>query len=171
MQTEFFALQGMTKLVELVTLVQRRLHPELAITGIIPCLYDNRLRLAREVLADLRQYFPGQVFAQAIGQNVKLAEAPSFGQTILQYAPESAGARDYRQLAKLVVAQEGAAAEPEQEPEREPEPQPEVLLRPQAPAAPNPPADVAGTCAATPGRPRAINPAAHRWRVALRPRL
>ena len=105
-QTEFFALQGLTKLMETVELVQRRLNPSLAVTGIVPCLYDNRLKLAREVLGELRNYFPGQVFRQAIGSNVKLAEAPSFGQTILSYAPESAGARDYRALAAEVMGQE-----------------------------------------------------------------
>ena len=105
-QTEFFALQGMSKLVEVVGLVRRRMHPSLRVTGIVPCLYDSRLRLAREVLAELRRYFPGQVFRQSIGQNVRLAEAPSFGLTILQYAPESNGARDYRALAREVMAHE-----------------------------------------------------------------
>jgi chromosome partitioning protein len=114
-QTEFFALQGMSKLVEVVDLVRRRMHPELRITGIVPCLYDNRLRLAREVLGELRRYFTEQVFRQSIGTNVKLAEAPSFGQTILEYAPESKGARDYRALAQAVLAQEVAPPAPEEE--------------------------------------------------------
>lgn len=105
-QTEFFALQGMSRLVEVVELVRRRMHPGLAVTGIVPCLYDSRLRLAREVLAEIRKYFPGNVFRQAINANVKLAEAPSFGQTIFEYAPESSGARDYRALAAEVMAQE-----------------------------------------------------------------
>ena len=113
-QTEFFALQGMSRLVEVVQLLRRRMHPELAITGIVPCLYDSRLRLAREVLAEIRKYFPGHVFRQAIHANVKLAEAPSFGQTIFEYAPDSSGARDYRALALEVLAQEGGApGEPE----------------------------------------------------------
>jgi chromosome partitioning protein len=107
-QTEFFALQGMSKLVDVVQLVKRRMHPRLCLTGIVPCLYDVRLRLAREVLGEIRKYFPGQVFRTTIGSNVKLAEAPSFGQTILSYAPGSAGARDYRALAKEVLAQEPA---------------------------------------------------------------
>ncbi|TAJ21944.1 MAG: ParA family protein, partial [Planctomycetota bacterium] len=78
-QTEFFALQGMSKLREVVALLQRRLNPALKITGIIPCLYDTRLRLAREVLAELRRYFPEQVFPRPIHANIKLAEAPSYG--------------------------------------------------------------------------------------------
>jgi len=112
LQTEFFALQGMTKLVEVVQLLKRRLNPELEIAGILPCLYDSRLRLAREVLAEIRNYFPGQTFARPIGKNVKLAEAPSYGKTIFEYAPESAGAKDYLTLARAVMAQTPAAPEP-----------------------------------------------------------
>ena len=111
-QTEFFALRGLSKLIEIVELVQRRLHPELHIGGIIPCLYDSRLKLAREVLGELKNYFTGLVFQKAIGVNVKLAEAPSYGQTIFEYAPESSGARDYAQLASEVVAMEVRAEDP-----------------------------------------------------------
>lgn len=120
-QTEFFALQGMSKLVEVIELVKRRLHPELELTGIVPCLYDNRLRLAREVLGELRNYFPTQVFKTAIGMNVKLAEAPGFGQSIFEYAPKSVGARDYTDLADEVIAQE-ALATVELQPAPAPEP-------------------------------------------------
>jgi chromosome partitioning protein len=105
-QTEFFALQGMSKLVDVVQLLRRRLHPSLAITGIVACLYDSRLRLAREVLAEIRKYFPDQVFARSIHANVKLAEAPSYGRTIFEYAPDSRGAEDYRELASEVMAKE-----------------------------------------------------------------
>jgi chromosome partitioning protein len=105
-QTEFFAMQGMTKLVEVVQLLRRRLNPKLEITGILPSLYDNRTRLAREVLAELRAYFPGKVFQRPIGKNVKLAESPSYGKTIFEYAPESSGASDYLELAREVIAQE-----------------------------------------------------------------
>jgi len=105
-QTEFLALMGMSKLVEVVTLIQKRLNPGLKITGIAPCLYDSRLRLAREVLAEIRKYFPGQVFRQPVRSNVKLAEAPSFGTSIIDYAPESNGALDYRRLALEVIGQE-----------------------------------------------------------------
>ena len=105
-QTEFFALQGLSKLVEVIDLVKRRIHPQLEVSRIIACLYDSRLRLAREVLGEIRTYFPDRVFRRAISTNVKLAEAPSFGQTIFQYAPDSNGARDYRALALEVLAQE-----------------------------------------------------------------
>ena len=109
-QTEFLALQGMGKLVDIVQLVRQRMNPDLAISGILPCLYDSRLRLAREVLAEIRNYFPGEVFKTPIRSNVKLAEAPSFGQHILEYAPSSNGALDYRKLAVELIAQESRDA-------------------------------------------------------------
>jgi chromosome partitioning protein len=106
LQTEFFALQGMSKLMEVLKLLQKRLNPSLAIAGILPCMYDNRLKLAREVYAEIKKYFPGLVFARAIGKNVKLAEAPSYGRTIFEYAPECSGASDYRDLAVEILHQE-----------------------------------------------------------------
>jgi chromosome partitioning protein len=105
-QTEFLALQGMSRLVEILKVLRKRLNPKLEIAGIVPCLYDSRLKLAREVLAEIRAYVPGKVVESPVRSNVKLAEAPSFGQTIFEYAPESNGARDY-----LAVAREIARAE------------------------------------------------------------
>jgi chromosome partitioning protein len=110
-QTEFFALQGLSKLVEVVQLLRRKLNPKLEITGVLACLYDSRLRLAREVLAELRAHFPVQCFRQPIGKSVKLAECPSFAQTIFEYAPESPGAKDHLRVAAEVVARE--ALDPE----------------------------------------------------------
>lgn len=107
LQTEFLALQGMSKLVEVVQLLKKRLNPELVVTGIVPCLYDSRLRLAREVLGEIRTYFKGQVFPHPVRANVKLAEAPSFGQTVFEYAPDSNGADDYMRVAREVIAREG----------------------------------------------------------------
>lgn len=108
-QTQFLALQGMSKLVEVIELVKQKLHPGLKLTGIVPCLYDSRMRLAREVLAELRRYFPAQVFRTPISSNVKLAESPSFGKTIFEYAPESIGARDFASLAHEVLTQEASS--------------------------------------------------------------
>ncbi len=110
-QTEFLALQGMSKLVEIVQLLKRRLNPELRVSGILPCLYDSRLRLAREVLGEIRNYFRDQVLPHPIGVSVKLAEAPSFGQTIFEYAPGSSGARDYERLARTLLGAEDAGVE------------------------------------------------------------
>jgi chromosome partitioning protein len=102
LQTEFFALQGMAKLIEVVQLVRRRLNPDLEVTGIIPCLFDTRTRLAAEVLEEIRRYFGAKVFKTVIRRNIKLAEAPSHGRTVLEYAPKSAGAKDYRKLASEI---------------------------------------------------------------------
>lgn len=110
-QTEFFALQGMTKLVDVVQLLRRRLNPALDISAILPCLYDNRTRLAREVLGELRAHFPGKVFRRAVAKNIKLAEAPSYGRTIFEYAPESSGASDYREVALEMIALEDRDAD------------------------------------------------------------
>jgi chromosome partitioning protein len=132
-QTEFFALRGLSKLMDIVRLVQRRLHPRLCISGILPCLYDNRLKLAREVLAELKSYFGSEVFTQHIGVNVKLAEAPSHGQTIFEYAPESSGARDYRLLAEEVRAMRSPM-----EPEAGASAEGGIVLVPRAPARPAP---------------------------------
>ncbi len=101
-QTEFFALQGLSKLVEIVQLIKKRMNPALEITTIVPCLYDSRLKLAREVLAELRRYFPGKV-ADPVRTNVRLAESPSYALTIFDYAPESNGATDYAALGSLVL--------------------------------------------------------------------
>ena len=133
LQTEFFALQGMGKLVEVVELMRRRINPELSITGIVACLYDSRLRLAREVLAEIRKYFPGQVFRRTIATNVKLAEAPSYGQTIFEYARDSAGARDYRQLANEVLGQKRVGYTGEPGPTEEDEGADDVLTPQPAP--------------------------------------
>jgi chromosome partitioning protein len=106
LQTEFLALQGMTKLVDVVQILRRRLNPNLVITGIVPCLYDSRLKLAREVLGEIRKYFGAQVFPHPVRTNVKLAEAPSYGKTIFEYAPDSNGAQDYRWVAREVMSRE-----------------------------------------------------------------
>ncbi len=107
-QTEFLALQGMSKLVEILQLLKKRLNRHLEIAGILPCLYDSRLKLAREVLAEIRRYFPGKVFPCSVRSNVKLAEAPSFGKTIFEYAPESNGALDYLAVAKEIASRESS---------------------------------------------------------------
>ncbi len=112
-QTEFFALQGLSKLVEIVQLLRRRMKPDLEITGVLACMYDSRLRLAREVLGELRSHFPEQLFKRPIAQNVKLAETPSFSRTIFEYAPESKGAEDYLAVAKEFIEREGAESEEE----------------------------------------------------------
>jgi chromosome partitioning protein len=108
-QTQFFALQGMSKLLDVLRLVRRRLNATLRILGLLPCLFDSRTNLSQEVLEEIRSHFGDRVFTTVIRSNVKLAEAPSHGKHIFDYAPNSRGAEDYRALALEVVARGSAA--------------------------------------------------------------
>ncbi len=99
LQTEYFALRGLGQLTRIVSLVKQGIHPELAITGILPTLVNPVTNLAREVIQEVEEHFGGRVFGTRIRQNVRLAEAPGHGQHIFEYAPNSAGAADYRALA------------------------------------------------------------------------
>lgn len=104
-QTEYFALQGVSKLMEIISLIRRRLNPRLHISGVIATMVDMRTNLSREVLEDVRAFFNRQVFKTVVRQNVRLAEAPGFGKTILEYEPNSYGAQDFRSLADEVLSQ------------------------------------------------------------------
>src|SRR5690606_10704183 len=107
LQTEYFSLQGMAKLQEVIDLVQRRLNPGLRILCILPCMVDLRTRLTVEVLDSVRQYFGDALARTLVRSNVKLAEAPSFGKTIFAHAPDSNGARDYLEFAREVLERHG----------------------------------------------------------------
>ncbi len=118
LQTEFLALRGVGKLVDVVTLVRRRLNPSVRISGILPTLSRTGTLLAREVQEEITRHFGSKVFKTKIRSNVKLAEAPSHGQSIFAYAPGSSGAEDYAALATEVDLMEApqrivAPAEPE----------------------------------------------------------
>jgi chromosome partitioning protein len=99
MQTEFFALQGLAKLMEVIDLVRKYLNPELVLDGIVPCKVDMRPSLTKEVLVDLRMHFGERMYQSIIRPNVKLSEAASHGKSVLAYASDSNGAKDYRALA------------------------------------------------------------------------
>ena len=110
MQPHFLALHGLSKLLGTIDIVARRLNPKLQLTGVVFCMFESGTRLATEVSQDVREFFrrvqaPGCPWSQAsafetrIRRNVRLAEAPSFGQSILEYAPKSHGAEDYRDFA------------------------------------------------------------------------
>ncbi len=88
LQTEYFALQGMAKLIEVIDLVRRRLNPELHVRYVLPCMVDQRTRLASEVMAEIGRHFGDLLTDTFIRMNVKLAEAPSFGRTIFEHAPD-----------------------------------------------------------------------------------
>ena len=105
MQTEFFALQGMTKLMSVVELVRTRLNPRLKLIAIVPCRHDPRTNLAKEVLQEMEQYFGNLVTRTRIRTNVRLAEAPSHGKTIFEYDPEAKGSEDYRRLSAEILGE------------------------------------------------------------------
>lgn len=102
-QTEFYALEGVTKLLESMKRVKNRLNPTLDIFGILLTMYDGRTTLSRQVAAEVRNYFGRQVFETIIPRTVKLSEAPSYGIPITQYDPTGKGAIAYKNLAEEVV--------------------------------------------------------------------
>ncbi|MBI2560136.1 MAG: ParA family protein [Planctomycetes bacterium] len=106
LQTEFFALQGVSKLMETFEIVRKRLNHNLEISGIIPCMHAARTKLNQEVLEKIKNYFEDKVFKTIIRKNIKLSESPSYGKPIVTYEPASHGAEDYMALAKEVIARE-----------------------------------------------------------------
>jgi chromosome partitioning protein len=109
-QTEFFALQGVSKLIQTFDIIKKRLNSSLEITGIIPCMYDSRTKLGQAVLDKIKEYFHEKVFNTNIRKNIKLSESPSHGLPIILYAPESNGAQDYEALTKEIIARESKAS-------------------------------------------------------------
>ncbi len=103
LQCEFLALHGISLLIKTVELVKKRLNPALNITGVIPCMYDVRKGLARDVVVEIERHFGDKVTKTKIRSNVRLAEAPSHGKSIFDYAPDSYGAEDYLALAREIV--------------------------------------------------------------------
>jgi len=101
-QTEFFALEGMGKLLNTVEIVRKRLNRELDITGIVPTMFDARTNLSKEVIEKIKEYFKDKVYKTVIRKNVKLAEASSHGKPIAIYDPRSTGAEDYESLSREV---------------------------------------------------------------------
>jgi chromosome partitioning protein len=102
-QCEYLALEGLTQLTQTIELVQKYLNPNLTIRGLIMTMYDSRTNLSRQVVEEVRGYFPGRVFRTIIPRNVRLSEAPSFGQPINIYAPTSPGAIAYKVLTAELV--------------------------------------------------------------------
>lgn len=100
---DYFALQGIGRLIRTLNLVKKRLNSDLDVTGIIMCMFNPARKLSWEVIAKIREFFKEKVFKTFIRVNVNLAEAPSHGQSILTYAPKSHGAEDYFLLAKEVL--------------------------------------------------------------------
>ncbi|MFH1713474.1 MAG: AAA family ATPase [Candidatus Jacksonbacteria bacterium] len=103
-QAEYYALEGLGQLLQTIDLIKAHLKPKLEILGAVITMYDRRTVLSRGVLEDLYKYFPNKILKSVIPRNVRLAEAPSFGQPILNYDPASTGAKAYERLAKEILS-------------------------------------------------------------------
>lgn len=121
LQPHFLGLHGLGKLLETTAIVARRLNPNLRVSGILICMYESNTRLGQEVIGNLKDYLQksrgkpvpwagAKLFDTRIRRNIKLAECPSFGQSIFDYAPQCAGAEDYQSLAREVLGQRLVAA-------------------------------------------------------------
>lgn len=104
LQCEYFALEGLTLLLQTVKRVQKTLNPDLEIGGIFFTMYDSRTRLAQDVVQQVSSYFKDRVFNTIIPRNIRLSEAPSHGLPICKYDPQCVGARSYEKLAQEVIA-------------------------------------------------------------------
>jgi len=105
-QCEFFALEGISELMDTIDRIRDSFHHPLKVEGILLTMFDDRTNLTRQVAADLRQFFGDQIFETIIPRSVRLAEAPSFGKPILAYDPRSRGAESYIRLAKEILDHE-----------------------------------------------------------------
>lgn len=102
-QCEFYALEGLSKLLDSVRLVKTHLNPDLEVFGVVMTMYDSRTRLAQQVVEEVRDFFGEKVFSTLIPRTVRLSEAPSFGQPVSLYDPSGKGAEAYMNLAKEVI--------------------------------------------------------------------
>ena len=103
-QCEYYALEGLGKLLNTIRVVQKHVNPQLAIEGVLLTMFDSRLNLSRQVAEEARSHFGEQVYKTVIGRNVKLGEAPSFGKPIILYDIMSPGAQNYMSLAGEVIS-------------------------------------------------------------------
>ncbi|MEY4052109.1 MAG: ParA family protein [Chitinophagia bacterium] len=106
-QCEFFALEGLGKLLNTIKIVQSRLNPELQIEGILMTMYDGRLRLSNQVVSEVRKHFDEMVFSTIIHRNTRLSEAPSVGKPVILYDADSKGTVNYLNLAKEILQKNG----------------------------------------------------------------
>ncbi len=113
-QCEYYALEGLGQLLNTVTMVQQGLNPKLAIEGVLMTMYDGRLRLSNQILAEVRNYFCEKVYSTVISRNVRLSEAPSYGKPILMYDASSNGARNYMEVAKEFLSRQINSTQPQQ---------------------------------------------------------
>ena len=102
-QSEYYALEGLSALLETMNLVQKGLNPALHLEGIVITMFDSRNRLSHQVVEEIRAHFPDKMFNAIVRRNVRLGESPSYGKPICLYDPTSTGALDYRELAKELI--------------------------------------------------------------------
>lgn len=112
-QCEYFALEGLGKLLNTIKIIQSRLNPELEIEGFVLTMYDSRLRLSNQVVEEVRRHFQQMVFDTIIQRNIKVSEAPSFGKPVILYDAESKGSLNYLNLARELLQKNGATKIPE----------------------------------------------------------
>ena len=105
-QCEYYALEGLSQLIHSVNLIQQKLNPKLELEGVVFTMYDSRNNLSKEVVENVQKNLNQNIYKTIIPRNVRLAEAPSYGMPITEYAPESTGAEAYRLLALEMVAHE-----------------------------------------------------------------
>jgi len=103
-QAEYFALEGLSQLLKTIEMVKNSLKPELTLLGALITMYDQKQKLSRAVFEELYKFFPSEIFRSVIPRNIRLAEAPSHGKTILQYDKKSKGARAYTRLAREILS-------------------------------------------------------------------
>ena len=120
LQCEYLALNGLGQLLRYVNLVRSRLNPDLKVRGLLMTMYDPRTRLSQEVVDEVRAHFPKLVFRTVVPRNVRFSEAPSFGEPIITYAPNSAGAAAYAALTDELLTGDGMKPSAERAQEAEP---------------------------------------------------
>jgi chromosome partitioning protein len=106
-QCEYLALEGISQLNQTLNRVRSAIFPDLCLRGVVLTMFDGRTKLGQDVIAEVRNHFPGQVFQAVIPRNIRLAEAPSYGQPISVYAPNSTGALAYSSLAREILETDG----------------------------------------------------------------
>src|SRR5437588_10430641 len=109
MQGEYFALEGISELLDTIERIRAALNPTLAIEGVVLTMFDDRTNLAQQVMSELKKYFGEKLCRTTIPRNIRLAEAPSHGMAALMYDPRSKGAESYIRLAKEIIERQQAA--------------------------------------------------------------
>jgi chromosome partitioning protein len=102
-QAEYYALEGLGQLLETIQLIKTHIKPELSILGAVITMFDKRTKLSEDIMHELYKYFPSSIFRSVIPRTVRLAEAPSFGKSIMAYEPSGKGAKAYSRLAEEIL--------------------------------------------------------------------